>query len=247
MVQVFVQVVKIKVLLVEQVIQFGFYLDVLEVVDEFDQVCVLVWCYVLVNFDYLLLCQGLWIFDMFGLNVFGSELELILLMLFNVQVILFLLFVDVGVIVLDMEIWQKYIQLLCEDGYSSLFVVLNKIDVFWDDFFGECFVQNVICLIQDGMVCQFGLQCGDVLLLLVKQVLLVKVCGELVLFECSCLDWLEVLFCECIVVQKEVLLENVVFGQVFGLLYNSQYLLCLCLEKVEEQCVLFDDKQCDSG
>lgn len=235
MAQAFAQVAKTKALPVEQAIQLGFHPDALEAADEPDQVRVPAWRHALVNFDHPLLRQGLRILDTPGLNALGSEPELTLSMLPNAQAILFLLSADAGVTASDMEIWQKYIQPLREDGHSSLFAVLNKIDVLWDDLSGERFVQNAIRLIQDGTARQLGLQRGDVLPLSAKQALLAKVRGEPALLERSRLDRLE------------ALLENSVLGQVLGLLHNSQHLLRLRLEKVEEQRALLDDKQRDSG
>lgn len=150
MAQAFAQVAKTKALPVEQAIQLGFHPDALEAADEPDQVRVPAWRHALVNFDHPLLRQGLRILDTPGLNALGSEPELTLSMLPNAQAILFLLSADAGVTASDMEIWQKYIQPLREDGHSSLFAVLNKIDVLWDDLSGERFVQNAIRLIQDG-------------------------------------------------------------------------------------------------
>lgn len=247
MAQAFAQVAKTKALPVEQAIQLGFHPDALEAADEPDQVRVPAWRHALVNFDHPLLRQGLRILDTPGLNALGSEPELTLSMLPNAQAILFLLSADAGVTASDMDIWQKYIQPLREDGHSSLFAVLNKIDVLWDDLSGERFVQNAIRLIQDGTARQLGLQRGDVLPLSAKQALLAKVRGEPALLERSRLDRLEALLCERIVAQKEALLENAVLGQVLGLLHNSQHLLRLRLEKVEEQRALLDDKQRDSG
>ncbi len=139
MAQAFAQVAKTKALPVEQAIQLGFHPDALEAADEPDQVRVPAWRHALVNFDHPLLRQGLRILDTPGLNALGSEPELTLSMLPNAQAILFLLSADAGVTASDMEIWQKYIQPLREDGHSSLFAVLNKIDVLWDDLSGERF------------------------------------------------------------------------------------------------------------
>ena len=201
MAQAFAQVAKTKALPVEQAIQLGFHPDALEAADEPDQVRVPAWRHALVNFDHPLLRQGLRILDTPGLNALGSEPELTLSMLPNAQAILFLLSADAGVTASDMEIWQKYIQPLREDGHSSLFAVLNKIDVLWDDLSGERFVQNAIRLIQDGTARQLGLQRGDVLPLSAKQALLAKVRGEPALLERSRLDRLEALLCERIVAQ----------------------------------------------
>ena len=243
MAQAFAQVAKTKALPVEQAIQLGFHPDALEAADEPDQVRVPAWRHALVNFDHPLLRQGLRILDTPGLNALGSEPELTLSMLPNAQAILFLLSADAGVTASDMEIWQKYIQPLREDGHSSLFAVLNKIDVLWDDLSGERFVQNAIRLIQDGTARQLGLQRGDVLPLSAKQALLAKVRGEPALLERSRLDRLEALLCERIVAQKERLLEDAVVGQVLALVNNSQHSLRVRLDKVKEQQAQLNDQQ----
>ena len=167
-------------------------------------------------------------------------------MLPNAQAILFLLSADAGVTASDMEIWQKYIQPLREDGHSSLFAVLNKIDVLWDDLSGERFVQNAIRLIQDGTARQLGLQRGDA-----AAVGEAGAAGQgprrTGAARTQSPGSAGSTTCERIVAQKEALLENAVLGQVLGLLHNSQHLLRLRLEKVEEQRALLDDKQRDSG
>ncbi len=96
-------------------------------------------------------------------------------MLPNAQAIIFMLSADAGITASDMEIWQQHIRHLAEDSQTSLFAVLNKIDVLWDDLAGEAFVQNAIQRIQRTTAKQLGIKPEDVLPLSAKQALLAKV------------------------------------------------------------------------
>ena len=75
----------------------------------------------------------------------------------------------VGVTASDMAVWQQHIRQLDEDTQTSLFAVLNKIDVLWDDLAGEAFVQNAIRQIQTSTARQLGIRMEDVLPLSAKQ------------------------------------------------------------------------------
>jgi hypothetical protein len=89
-----------------------------------------VWRHALINYPHPLLKQGLAILDTPGLNAIGVEPELTISMLPSAQVILFLLAADTGVTKSDYSIWINYIR---KTRRSGVFVVLNKIDVLWDD------------------------------------------------------------------------------------------------------------------
>ncbi|MFV3304816.1 dynamin family protein [Pseudomonas sp. NY15181] len=243
----FAQVAKTKPLPVEQAIQLGFHPDMLEATDKPGIVLVPAWRHALVNFDHPLLRQGLRILDTPGLNALGSEPELTLSMLPAAQSILFLLAADTGVTASDMAIWQNHIRQLGEDSHTTLYAVLNKIDVLWDDLAGESFVQNAIRQIQDATARQLGIARRDVLPLSAKQGLLAKVRGDRELLARSQMESLEDLLCERIVAQKEHLLESAVVGQVLALVNNTQHTLRVRLEKVKEQHALLDSQQHDSG
>lgn len=247
MAQAFAQVAKTKPLPVEQAIQLGFHPDMLEATDKPGMVLVPAWRHALVNFDHPLLRQGLRILDTPGLNALGSEPELTLSMLPAAQSILFLLAADTGVTASDMAIWQNHIRQLGEDNHTTLYAVLNKIDVLWDDLAGESFVQNAIRQIQDTTARQLGIARDDVLPLSAKQALLAKVRGDRELLARSQMEALEDLLCERIVAQKERLLEDAVLGQVLALVNNSQHTLRVRLEKVKEQQALLNSQQQDSG
>lgn len=247
MVQAFTQVAKTKPMPVEQAIQLGFHPDMLESAGKPGMVLVPAWRHAIVNFDHPLLRQGLRILDTPGLNALGSEPELTLSMLPSAQAIIFLLAADTGVTASDMEVWQQHIRQLDEDTQTSLFAVLNKIDVLWDDLAGESFVQNAIQHMQNATAKQLGIAREDVLPLSAKQALLAKVRKDEALLERSQLANLENLLCERIVAQKERLLEERVVNQVLALLQNSQHVLSLRLDKVRAQQHLLSSHQHDNG
>lgn len=247
MAQAFVQVTRTKPMPVEQAIALGFHPDMLESTTKPGEVLVPAWRHAMVNFDHPLLRQGLRILDTPGLNALGSEPELTLSMLPNAQAIIFLLSADTGVTASDMAVWQQHIRHLDEDTQTSLFAVLNKIDVLWDDLAGETFVQNAIRLIQTSTAKQLGISPEDVLPLSAKQAMLAKVRKDSDLLARSQIEGLEKLLCERIIAQKERLLEDRVVNQVLRMLQNSQHVLSLRLQKVNEQQALLSNHQQDKG
>lgn len=247
MAEAFAQVALTKAMPVEQAIQLGFDPVGLESSSSGDTVLVPAWRHAVVNFDHPLLRQGLRILDTPGLNALGSEPELTLSMLPNAQAIVFLLSADTGVTASDMQIWQQHIRQLDEDTQNSLFAVLNKIDVLWDDVAGETFVQKAIEDIRDTTAQQLGIDCADVLPLSAKQALMAKIRGDQALLERSQLARLEELLSQRILTQKERLLEDQVVQQVMALLQNSQHALKLRLEKVIEQRDVLASHQEGSG
>src|SRR3989344_3997852 len=247
MVQAFIQVARTKPMPVEQAIALGFHPDMLESTNKPGEVLVPAWRHAMVNFDHPLLRQGLRILDTPGLNALGSEPELTLSMLPSAQAIIFLLSADTGVTASDMAVWQQHIRQLDEDTQNSLFAVLNKIDVLWDDVAGEAFVQNAIEQIRETTAQQLGMDAADVLPLSAKQALMAKIRGDQALLERSQLAELEQLLSQRILAQKERLLEDQVVLQVMALIQNSQHALRLRLEKVIEQRDLLASHQQGSG
>jgi replication fork clamp-binding protein CrfC len=247
MAEAFAQVALTKAMPVEQAIQLGFDPAGLESAGGAETVLVPAWRHAMVNFDHPLLRQGLRILDTPGLNALGSEPELTLSMLPNAQAIVFLLSADTGVTASDMQIWQQHIRQLDEDTQSSLFAVLNKIDVLWDDVAGEAFVHRAIDEIRATTAQQLGIDCADVLPLSAKQALMAKIRGDQALLERSQLAQLEQLLSQRILAQKERLLEDQVVLQVLALVQNSQHALKLRLEKVIEQRDVLASHQEGSG
>lgn len=247
MVEAFTQVARTKAVSVEQAIELGFQAETLERADGTEQVLVPAWRHALVSFDHPLLRQGLRILDTPGLNALGSEPELTLSMLPNAQAVLFMLSADAGVTASDMDIWRRHVCQLDSDTRGNLFAVLNKIDVLWDDPAGDEFVSEAIDQMRASTAQQLGIDSDQVLPLSAKQALLGKVRGDQALLERSQLEALEQLLAARILAQKERLLEEQVVRQVLALLHNSQQVLQLRREKVNEQRALLENHQEGNG
>lgn len=247
MADAFAQVAKTKALKHSEAVDLGFEPEMLENSDIEGYVQVPAWRHALVNFDHPLLRKGLRILDTPGLNALGSEPELTLSMLPSAQAILFLLSADTGVTATDMEIWLQHIRQLEDTSQGSLFAVLNKIDVLWDDLAGEHEVQRSILHMQAATARALGIHHDDVLTISAKQALIAKVRNEPALLERSQLGILENLLCEKIVAQKERLIAERLVQQVLGMLQGSQHLLSVRLNKAREQQTLLQSSQQDDS
>jgi hypothetical protein len=102
------------------------------------------WRMARINHRHPLLAEGLRIFDTPGLNTLGSEPELTYEILPNAHVKLFVLGTDTGVTRSDRDIWDQLVRLPGERGQRGLMVVLNKMDVLWDELRSSEDVQDTI-------------------------------------------------------------------------------------------------------
>ncbi len=92
------------------------------------------WRHALVNYPHPMLEQGLVILDTPGLNALGSEPELTLNMLSSAHAVLFILAADAGVTKSDLILWRDHINGgQATSSNAGRFVVLNKVDVLWDE------------------------------------------------------------------------------------------------------------------
>jgi len=87
------------------------------------------WRHALISYPNPLLKNGLSILDTPGLNALGSEPELTINMLPSAQAIIFILAADTGVTKSDFSLWNDFIK----EKTNKIAVVMNKIDVLWDD------------------------------------------------------------------------------------------------------------------
>ena len=115
--------------------------DGMQVTDD-GQVEIPRWRHALVNFPHPLLQQGLVILDTPGLNALGAEPELTLNMLSSAHAVIFILAADAGVTKSDMTLWRDHINV--SGGSKGQLVVLNKIDVLWDELKDSYQVENEI-------------------------------------------------------------------------------------------------------
>jgi hypothetical protein len=92
-----------------------------------------VWRHAIINFPHPLLRRGLVVLDTPGLNALGAEPELTLRMLPDAHAVVFVLAADAGVTRSDLEVWNNHVIGARGVNAAGRFVVLNKIDVLWDE------------------------------------------------------------------------------------------------------------------
>ncbi|WP_071873361.1 dynamin-like GTPase family protein [Atopomonas hussainii] len=248
MAEAFAQVARTKCLPAEQAIALGFDPDLLEpAADKPGHVQVPAWRHALVSLDHPLLRRGLRILDTPGLNALGSEPELTLSMLPAAQAVFFMLSADSGVTASDMQVWEQHLRPLYDEGQCTLFAILNKIDVLWDDLAGDVFVDNAIRLVQQATSRQLNLPMDCILPLSAKQSLLAKVRSDQALLSRSKIGNLENLLCDRIVAQKESLLQERVVSQVLRLSQNSQTALQRRVDQLEQQLSAITHSKHDTG
>ncbi len=94
------------------------------------QVPVPKWRHAVVNYPHSLLKQGLRIIDTPGLNALGVEPELTLQALDSAHAIVFVLSADTGITRSELQLWREHVK---DDHTDHVIVVLNKIDLLWDE------------------------------------------------------------------------------------------------------------------
>ena len=92
-----------------------------------------IWRHALINFPHPLLKQGLVVLDTPGLNSLGTEPELTMNMLSTAHAVLFVLAADAGVTKSDLDVWSNHVCLTRRGATDPRIVVLNKVDVLWDE------------------------------------------------------------------------------------------------------------------
>lgn len=91
------------------------------------------WRHAVINYPHPLLEQGLVVLDTPGLNALGAEPELTLGMLSSAHAVVFVLAADTGVTKSDMSVWRNHVCGRDASSSDNKLVVLNKVDVLWDD------------------------------------------------------------------------------------------------------------------
>ncbi|RRJ82705.1 dynamin family protein [Aestuariirhabdus litorea] len=236
MTQAFTEVARTKTVTVEKARQLGFDPASLDHCDkDRSQVVIPAWRHAMINYDHPLLSQGIRILDTPGLNALGSEPELTLSMLPNAQAIIYLLSADTGVTASDMQVWEHHVRQLDEDTQGSLYAVLNKIDILWDDLQGPEFTQRSIDQVREASARQLRIDSQDVMTLSAKQALLAKVKNDDKLLARSQIQQLETLLCERLILKKEQLVETTVVKQMLQLIQNSRNALSQQLIQTRER------------
>lgn len=138
--EAFKELIAVKKVTVEQADKLGLYHEEMATeqgISDGKTVEIPCWRHALISFPHPLLESGLSILDTPGLNALGAEPELTLNMLPSAQAIIFVLAADTGVTKSDLEMWKNHVSRSRGPRHQGLAVVMNKIDVMWDDLSGE--------------------------------------------------------------------------------------------------------------
>ncbi|MGB0496030.1 MAG: dynamin family protein [Kangiellaceae bacterium] len=185
------------------------------------------WRHALVSFTHHLLKQGLCILDTPGLNALGSEPELTLKIIPQVQAVVFLLSADTGVTASDMEIWEKCIQ---NTGSSSdsehtnlqdTYAVLNKVDTLWDELSSKKKIEKAIKKMTDLTARQLQIDPRNVLPVSAQKGLLAKVKNNKSLYAKSHMGELESILSESLLANKESMITQSVIEDAQSLIHES--------------------------
>jgi len=210
----------------DQAIELGFDPTMLERCgDEDDMVEVPAWRHALVSFPHHLLRQGLCILDTPGLNALGSEPELTLKLLPQVQAIVFLLCADTGVTASDMTVWEDYIQKIERKDELDLFAVLNKVDTLWDELSSRKKIDKAIKRMINTTARQLQIDPRSVLPVSAQKGLLAKVRKDKPLLVKSHIDELENVLSTKLLENKEKVVSSTVVEETQSLIHESLQIL----------------------
>jgi hypothetical protein len=175
------------------------------------------WRHALINFPHPLLKSGLVILDTPGLNALGSEPELTVSMIPNAHAVLFLLATDTGVTASDLALWEKYVQ----GRVPRSIVVLNKIDLLWDDLKSEAEIASELERQIVDTARTLDLSREHVIPLSAQKALVARVRGDEAMIVKSRVRDLESLLAEEIIPAKQEILRAAVQREIGTLVDQS--------------------------
>ncbi len=220
----------------EEALNLGFEQDMLEQCgDDENMVEIPAWRHARVSFPHDLLKRGLCILDTPGLNALGSEPELTLKLLPEVQAIVFLLGADTGVTASDMSIWEQYIQSLEIGNSLGLFAVLNKIDTLWDELSSRKKVDKAIKRMVNTTARQLQIDKSQVIPVSAQKALVAKVRSDKSMLIKSQITELEHLLSASLLENKETIVWESVVLEGKRLIEEALQLLNNKAEKLHAQ------------
>jgi dynamin family protein len=216
--------------------QLGFDSTMLEKCgDSEEMVEIPSWRHAMVSFPHKLLEQGLCILDTPGLNALGSEPELTLKLLPQVQAIVFLLSADTGVTASDMSVWEDYIQNIEGKDELGLFAVLNKIDTLWDELSSRKKIDKALKRMINTTARQLQIDPRNVLPVSAQKGLVAKVKKDKQLLVKSHIEELENILSVSLLNNKEKLLTSSLIDETQNLIHGSLKILNSKHERLHSQ------------
>lgn len=231
------QVGEIKRVTVAEAGQLGLYDDEM----EFDQstpathVEIPRWRHALISFPHPLLKQGLCILDTPGLNALGHEPELTLNLLPEAQAVLFVLAADTGVTRSDLQMWQHHIKRFQGNRQRGLVVVMNKVDMLWDELRDKTDIQNSIRKQQSLTATILGVDEGSVFPVSAQKGLVAKVKQDDSLLNLSGLPELEAYLSDNILQEKQKILQDNTATDIGELLEDSSAVISSNLKQIKKE------------
>jgi hypothetical protein len=231
------QVVQTKRVTMEEAARLGLYKEELDIGHNTSTTHVEIpkWRHALISFPHPLLKQGLSILDTPGLNALGYEPELTLNMLPDAQAVLFVLAADAGVTRTDLEMWQHHIKGFRSSRQKGLVVVLNKIDVLWDDLQEQSNVQASIRKQQTSTAKVLGINETAVFPVSAQKGLLAKIRSEEELLSKSALPELENYLARNILVAKQEIVQETLSTDICHMLENTRGVVASSLQEIKKQ------------
>lgn len=195
------------------------------------QVKIPAWRHAIINYPHPLLKSGLVIIDTPGLNTLGAEPELMLNILPNAHAVLFLTATDTGVTQSDMRIWNDYIK-----GRAKYkLVLLNKIDMLWDEMKSKQDVSNEIERQVNMTAHQLGISPDSIFAISAQKALVAKIKKNQALLEQSGILELETILGNQIIQAKHEILGRSVASECSEMVKNTRKLVQQRLVNLRQQ------------
>jgi hypothetical protein len=168
------------------------------------------WRHAIINYPHPLLEAGLVILDTPGLNALGAEPELTLNLLASAHAVLFILAADAGVTKSDMGVWRDHISTVEEGPGKGTLVVLNKIDVLWDELRDQDEVEREVQRQIEDTAKTLNVSDSQIFPVSAQKALLGKVRGNQDILRQSRITELEDALAEVIIpAKREIVRDNV--------------------------------------
>ncbi len=192
-----------------------------------------VWRHAIINYPHPLLKSGLVVLDTPGLNTLGAEPELTLNIIPNAHAVLFLTATDTGITQSDMQIWNEFIK-----GRAKYkLVLLNKIDMLWDDMKSKQDVANEIEKQVNMTAHQLGISPESVFAISAQKALVGKIKKNEALIKQSGIMELEATLGDQIIQAKHEILGRTVASECSDMIKNSRKLVQQRLTVLREQII----------
>jgi len=190
-----------------------------------------VWRHAIINYPHPLLKNGLVVIDTPGLNTLGAEPELTLNIIPNAHAVLFLTATDTGITQSDMQIWNDFIK-----GRAKYkLVLLNKIDMLWDDLKPKQDVLNEIEKQVNITAHQLGISPESVFAISAQKALVAKIKKNTDLLQRSGIVELETTLGNQIIQAKHEILGRTVASECSEMIKNSRKIVQNRLTTLREQ------------